>query len=524
MELFKRLHLFNGMLVTEEDWNAGIEYHAQKHALHQSSFHGAGVVPHVLQGLTVRALQPNAMKLVVNPGLALDPQGRELMLLEPSVLSLHLEAFLMEGRPFTGHLYVTLRYDEQPDDFAISETDARITGHRRVLERARLSITSDGSRRDAIELARLYVTPELSRVSDARDMLAPGPGELDLRFVPQVGMPGGAPVGPLKQRLLLALEKRAHVLGTWWLEFHVVEAALVRPALFNARALVRGGLLDRAGIMDGLLSGLQLEEELITLLERKTGAWERVWVSREFKAYKEGRQRVQTACASLIHGPTPQLDRQQFEMEVERCLELFREANTTFERLTDQLPQLLERGVASGPTYQEVTETELRNTGAEPPQRISLDGRPFMRIDSLEVTHAASIEAHFFRPDVGANDVVQGTTPGVYPDGTRLSDGGLSYRRGSIYFQINNVKPGRDLLMLRRVELRQLRAEEEVRIDDQPIGLWKIEGDDREHGWRNMLYAVDGEYLVGPRPRVRLRLMEGSSPSNLYRFWFYQAV
>lgn len=392
------------------------------------------------------------------------------------------------------------------------------------MERARLSLTPDGTRRNAIELARIYVTPALSRVADAKDPLSPEPGELDLRFVPYIGTLGGAPVGALKQRLLLAIEKRAQLLGTWWLEFNVVEAALVRPALYSARALVRGGLLDRAGIMDGLLSGLQQEEELISILERKTGAWERVWVSQEFKAYKEGRQRAQQACSALVFGPTPQLDRQQFELEVERCLELFREANATFERLTDQLAQLLERGVASGPTYQEVTEAELRNTGSEPPQRISLDGRPFVRIDSLEVTNTASIEAHFFRPDVGANDVVQGTTPGVYPDGTRLSDGGLSYRRGSIYFRINNVKPGRDLLMLRRVELRQLRAEEEVRIDDQPIGLWKIEGDDREHGWRNLLYAVDGEYLVGPRPRVRLRLMEGSSPSNLYRFWFYQAV
>lgn len=117
MEHFKRLHLFNGMLVTEEDWNAGIQYHAQKHSLHQSSLHGAGVVPHFLQGLTVRALQPNALKLVVNPGLALDPLGRELLVLEPSVLALHPEAFQTEGRPFTGHLYITLRYDEQPDDF-----------------------------------------------------------------------------------------------------------------------------------------------------------------------------------------------------------------------------------------------------------------------------------------------------------------------------------------------------------------------------------------------------------------------
>lgn len=524
MEPFKRLHLFNGMLVTEGDWNAGIAYHAEKHGLHQQALHGAGIIPQFLQGLSVRAVQPNALKLVVNPGMAIDPQGRELILLEPTLLALHPETFALEGRPFAGYLYVTLRYEEVPDDFAVSETDARITGHRRVLERARLQITPDGKRRDHIELARFYFSPDVLKLSDARVFTAPGPGELDLRFAPQIGQLGGAPTGFLRQQLLLAVERRASLLGTWWLEFNVVEAALVRPSLFSTRALIRSGLLDRSGIMDGLLAGLQLEEELITLLERRTGSWERVWVAREFKAYKDSRLRAQQAIGMLINGPTPQLSRLQFEAECERAIELYREANGTFERLTETLPALLERGVASGPTYEDVTEASLRSSGVEPPIRISLEGRPFVRIDTLEVTHAASIEAHFFRPDVGANDVVQGTTPGVYPDGTRLSDGGLSYRRGSIYFQINQVTPGRDLLMLRRVELRQLKAEEEVRIDDQPVGLWKIEGDDREHAWRNLLYMVDGEYLVGPRPRVRLRLTEGSSPSNLYRFWFYQAV
>jgi hypothetical protein len=162
--------------------------------------------------------------------------------------------------------------------------------------------------------------------------------------------------------------------------------------------------------------------------------------------------------------------------------------------------------------------------GGEPPTRFAIDGKPFVLQDHLEVTSPASEEGHMFRLEVGPNDVVQGTTPATYPDGTQVTDSGLSYRRGSVYFQVNNVNPGRDMLILRRVEYRELQVEEEVRVDDQPVGVWRIEGDDRENQWRNAMFHIDGEFLVGPRPRFRLRLMEGSSPSNMYRFWFYQAA
>jgi hypothetical protein len=523
-ENFKRLHLFNGMLATEEDWNAGVNYHYAKGQLHNRVMHGAGVVPHFREGLTVRALQPPGMKVVVNPGMAIDPLGNELFLWDPVLLSINPEEFGTSGKPFSGNLFVCVSFEERPDDFAVSETDSRITGHRRIEEGARVRVSAEGVRPEDVELARIYIVPEVQQIADAVNVEAPRPGEIDLRFVPHVGQPGGRISSVSQQLLISALDRRHKLLGNWVLEYEVMDANLPRPTLLTAKALVKGGLLDRAGLVSLLLGVTNTEDEMCTLIKQKKGDWERVWVSKEFKAYKEAWQRAQKALATLEAGPTPAMDSAQFFREVDRALERFREVNVPLERLTEQLPNLLERGAASGPTYEEVSDSALKAMGTEPPRRLAIDGKPFVLVDSLEVTSPASEEAHFFRLEVGPNDVVQGTTPATYPDGNRVTDSGLSYRRGSVYFQVNDVKPGRDMLILRRVEFRELNVEEEVRVDDQPIGVWRIEGDDRENQWRNVMFMVDGEFLVGPRPRFRLRLMEGSSPSNMYRYWFYQAA
>jgi len=523
-ENFKRLHLFNGMLATEEDWNAGIDYHHEKARLHNRIFHGSGVVPHFREGLTVRALQPPGLKVVVNPGMAIDPQGNELFLWDPVLLSVNPEEYGTSAKPFSGNVFVCISYEERPDDFAVSETDSRIHGHRRIIESSKVRVSTDGVGPDDVELARIYLVPDVRQIADAPNPEAPRPGEIDLRFVPYVGQPGGRISSVAQQLLLTTLERRHALLGTWLIEYEVAEAHIPRPSLVTARALIRSGQLDRPGVAGVLLGVINLEDEMCTLIRQKKGEWERVWVSKEFKAYKEAWERAQKALATVELGPTPAMDSAQYIREVDRALERFRDVTPPLERLTEQLPHLLERGAASGPTYEEVTDSSLKSMGTEPPTRFAIDGKPFVLVDSLDVTSPASEEAHLFKLEVGPNDVVQGTTPAVYPDGTRVTDSGLSYRRGSVYFQVNNVKPGRDMLVLRRVEFRELQVEEEVRVDDQPVGVWRIEGDDRENQWRNVMFHIDGEFLVGPRPRFRLRLMEGSSPSNMYRFWFYQAA
>ena len=522
-ENFRRIHFFNGMLATEDDWNAGHEYHRSLRRFQNQYLTGVGVIRHFRESLLVRATQPAGMRMVVHPGAAIDPDGREMVLLESKILAFSPAEFAERGQPFSGFAFVVMRYDESPEAFAVSATDARVQGHKRIKESAVVTIEKEEPRGDGIELARIYWNPECSRVGDAPDFNAPRPGELDLRFVSYVGTPAGRFDPVTGQHLVTAVTRRHKLLGNLALQFDVAEAHLPRPGLLMARTLLRSSNLDRPGTADLLRGILDSEEEMLTMMKARSGEWERVTVSNEFKTYLDTVHKAHQTASTLENGPLPHMESVHYRAESARAVDQFRQVNDALSGLLQRLPEMLTQQAGPDP-YPEMTAEELAVwSKAEMPRRFALGGTAYVLLDQVDVTNVASEEAHRFRIDAGPKDVVEGTTPGTYPGGGAVTDSGISFRRGSIHFMVGDLVPGKDLLMVRRVELRDLKVEEEVRVDDQIAGTCRFEGDDDQNTWRNVLMAVNGEFVAGPRPRMRLQLSGNSSPSNLYRIWVYQA-
>jgi hypothetical protein len=79
----RRVNFFNGMMLTAADLAAEQEYHRGMRYLH-NRLHGHGIV----SGLDVTATRG---RVVVSPGLALDPCGREIVLAQVLPLSLPLQ-------------------------------------------------------------------------------------------------------------------------------------------------------------------------------------------------------------------------------------------------------------------------------------------------------------------------------------------------------------------------------------------------------------------------------------------------
>lgn len=100
---FKRPHFFNGKLLTAGDLNREQEYHREKSKLHNRSLHGFGIV----SGLTVTLKEG---LIVVDPGLALDCEGNELVV--NTIQSISPAA--IEADCHT--TYVSLRYAEENTD------------------------------------------------------------------------------------------------------------------------------------------------------------------------------------------------------------------------------------------------------------------------------------------------------------------------------------------------------------------------------------------------------------------------
>ncbi len=80
MTVFERPRYFAGKLLTAEDLELEQRYHIEKRWLLNRMLEGAGVV----SGLGVVAAEDG--KVSVEPGFALDPYGREILVCEPQQL------------------------------------------------------------------------------------------------------------------------------------------------------------------------------------------------------------------------------------------------------------------------------------------------------------------------------------------------------------------------------------------------------------------------------------------------------
>ena len=99
----KRVHYFNHQLLREQDFNDEQAYHMEMRRRHNRLFHSWGVV----DGLEVR--QHGQHEVMVEPGMALDREGREIILLEG--VKRNLSSFTHDDE-----VYVTVSYQEDAEE------------------------------------------------------------------------------------------------------------------------------------------------------------------------------------------------------------------------------------------------------------------------------------------------------------------------------------------------------------------------------------------------------------------------
>src|SRR5437763_11747920 len=211
---FKRINFFEGFFTTDEDWNAAEAYHVEKRRLHNRVLHTPGVVPVEGGGRKGQARGRGDPSFEVAPGYGSDGGGNELVLRDPAVKVIEPDKLKL---PQT--VYVAMKYFEEPTDFIAYKENPRFKGHRRIEEKVKIDVMArepDGV--ESIELGRVRLEEGVREIRDALDPRVPGPGEIDLRFVPVAGTAGGhAPPPPrvavsnslVEQAVLSQLRPRA---------------------------------------------------------------------------------------------------------------------------------------------------------------------------------------------------------------------------------------------------------------------------------------------------------------------------
>jgi hypothetical protein len=143
----QRVNFFSGRLLGADDLNAEQQYLRGRWSRLNRALHGAGIVA----GLDVSVeTDPAGSRVVIAPGLAFDPAGREIAVCEPATLAL----------PHDGAaLFVLLRYAERPCRLApvvpgVSSEDDATTAPTRIVETFDAELAA-ASATDTVAIGRL---------------------------------------------------------------------------------------------------------------------------------------------------------------------------------------------------------------------------------------------------------------------------------------------------------------------------------------------------------------------------------
>lgn len=141
----KRLNYFTHQFLREQDFKDEQAYHLEMRRRHNRCLHAWGVV----EGLEVR--KKGEREITIDPGMAMDGQGREI------ILALPVNRNLSHLGPDT-HVYITIAYHENWDDADHTSAGGvraytRITESQQI-EESKQQTPSDGS---VITLARVHL-------------------------------------------------------------------------------------------------------------------------------------------------------------------------------------------------------------------------------------------------------------------------------------------------------------------------------------------------------------------------------
>src|SRR5438477_4503158 len=206
---FKRTNVFEGCVTTDEDWNAGEAYHLEKRRLHNRVLHAPGVVAVAGGGMRVQARGRGDLSFEVTPGYAIDGRGNELVLRDPGVKVVEADKLKL---PQT--IYIAIRYFEEPTDFIAYKENPRFKGHRRIEEKVKIEVLArepDGV--ESIELGRVRLEEGVREIRDALDSRVPGPGEIDLRYVPLAGVAGSHDSPQLRLVIATGLSEKTAIVA-----------------------------------------------------------------------------------------------------------------------------------------------------------------------------------------------------------------------------------------------------------------------------------------------------------------------
>lgn len=175
-------------------------------------------------------------------------------------------------------------------------------------------------------------------------------------------------------------------------------------------------------------------------------------------------------------------------------------------------------GVRLQPTGEELERIKGIST-VELPDELIIGGVPWIRVDRIDMLDEHSEKVHEFT--FGSTlDLYRRRDALKYPDGVKVQDLGRAHTGGFATFLVRRLRPGRPLLILRRMDY-VFECVLEYEVNGVAAGTCVQAGTDRVHRWRNWPFLVPGELITETEVTIKQRAVQGKDIS-MFRFWFYQ--
>src|SRR5262249_34897520 len=120
---------------------------------------------------------------------------------------------------------------------------------------------------EALEVGRIRLEEGVREIRDALDPRVPGPGEIDLRFVPIAGWAGSHSTPTLRVEVQNALNEHA-VLSGLFAKAGITSANYVRNAVLAAEQLASANCIGPYNLADVMTGIVELEREMVEAIEK----------------------------------------------------------------------------------------------------------------------------------------------------------------------------------------------------------------------------------------------------------------
>ncbi|MBH24613.1 MAG: hypothetical protein CMH57_09210 [Myxococcales bacterium] len=522
---FKRINFFKGFVTTEEDWNEAERYHVEKRKLHNRAFHGVGVVPGWKDEFKVVARGKGELSVEVSPGYAIDGQGHDIILWKPSILQLNKGDYKL---PQT--IYLVVRFVEEHTDFIAYKQNLDYKGHRRIAEMCKLEWTEQEPNSETeIELCRVQLTREAVALEMPKNPLDPSSNQIDRRFVPYAGVAGGVIHAQLLWQLSQLIEGSRRMFISLAQDEKVISANNVVQALITLGMLMETGALGPNQIMNILSLLADLELAVVSEIEAtKPG----ISAKKDFSLFKRNieylRDTAEESVLQLQGGGSLPLDKLD---------ELVSYQDKASSSLRSIMPNVSRRSVAKAADTGDAGEAEersmilhelegwkeimVKSTPFE--DSMAVDATTWTLIDEIDMLDKDSEESHNF--DIKeATDQYRTRQRLRYPDGTLVADSGIAHEGGYAEWEILNVTPAVDLVIIRRMDFVRADYECDIYCEGKLIGVIPCPGSDKRFRWRNWPFLIPAKYITKNRLRIRQQIKTAERDLNFFHLWFYQAL